>query len=150
MKNKNGFTLIELLVTIALIAAVSVVVGFSVNNLLYNQKKSEYDDFVKTMEDAACVFAEEDNRSPIICANWSTQCEIHFRDLIESGVVKKTLRNPFDDRKKADNTPYTINDDDASYVQVEYDSEGRRTCKFIDKGCNTSKYNYCEEKAKEK
>lgn len=141
MKNRNGFTLIELLVTIALIAAVSVVVGFSVNNLLYNQKKSEYDDFVKTMEDAACVFAEEDNRSPVICNNWSTQCEIHFSDLIESGVVKKTLKNPFDKPDK------TIENDKDSFVQVEYDSEGRRTCKFVDNVCED---NYCKEKANEK
>lgn len=139
MKNRNGFTLVELLVTVALIGAVSVVVGFSVNRLLYNQKKNDYDDFKKTVEDAGCVFAQDDNRTENLCSeeNFETLCNIPFEDLINAGALKKTLTNPFNDKKP-------ISDDIDSYVHVSY-VDGKRICEFIDCVCQDE---YCKHECK--
>lgn len=134
MNNKKGFTLIELLVTVALIAIISIVVGVSVGNLITNQKHKSYDNFVKKMEDAACVFMQNDNRTEGLCQAYNGLCDIHFKDLINGGLVKKSDENPMTGEK--------IETDYDSYIHVEY-IDGERICKFVDMKCTDA---YCQEK----
>lgn len=122
MKNK-GFTLVELLATIALIAALGIVVGFSVTNLLKGQKEKRYNEYKKTLEDAACVFAQNDNRTESICKEINALCNIYFSNLIEKGLIKKTLVNPI--------TGKSVEEDKKSYVQVTY-INGERKCQYTE------------------
>ena len=121
MKNNKGFTLVELLATIALIGALGIVVGFSVTNLLNSQKEKRYAEYQKTLEDAACVFAQNDNRTEGICDAFEPLCKIYFENLIEKGLIKKTLTNPMTDQ--------TVAEDTKSYVQVSY-TNGERKCEY--------------------
>lgn len=134
MKDKNGFTLVELLVTIALIGTISIVVGVSINSLNKNQSHKSYDDFVKTMEDAGCVFAQHDNRTKEICYTYPNLCNIKNAELISSGLIRKTLENPLSKK--------TVEQDTTSYVKITYQN-GERICKFIDNDCQDD---YCLSK----
>ena len=60
MKN-NGFTLVELIITITLIAIISVTIGVSMTGMLGRQDEKEIEEYIKTIEEAACVFAEIDD-----------------------------------------------------------------------------------------
>lgn len=134
MKDKRAFTLIELLVTVALIAIISIAVGVSVGNLMTKQKHKNYDKFVENMEEAACVFMQNDNRTEGLCQAYTSLCDIHFKDLINSGLVKKNEENPM--------TGETVANDYDSYVHVEY-VDGERICTFVDRKCTDA---YCQEK----
>lgn len=127
MKDNKGFTLVELLVTIALIGAISVIVGVSVDNLLTNQRHRQYDDFVNEMERAACVYAEDEARMLEVVDNKITNA-----NLIKYGLIKKTMDNPI--------TKVKAMDDDESYVQVTIDNN-ERICKYVDMKCDD---NYCK------
>ena len=136
MKNRNGFTLVELLVTIALIGTLSVVVGVSVGNLITNQKYRSYDDFVQDLEEAACVFVQNDNRTSELCQAYNSLCQVKLADLIKNGLIKKTMENPM--------TEKSVEEDTLSYVQVTY-SDGERFCHFVDRDCTDE---YCVNREK--
>lgn len=121
MKDNKGFTLIELIVTIGLIGLLGIVVGFSVTNLLNGQKEKRYQEYVKTIEEAACVFAQSDKRTEGICEDFPKACNIKFSNLIDNGLIKKTLVNP--------NTEKSVVEDTKSYVVVSY-TNGERKCEY--------------------
>ncbi len=137
MNNRKGFTLIELLVTVALIGSMSIVVGVSVTSLLNNQKQKRYDEFVEQMEDAGCVFAQNDNRTEAICEAFPTSCQIKLGDLIDYGLIKRTIQNPM--------TKKDVSEDNKSYVLVTY-KDGEKFCKFQDLTCEDK---YCKDKNNE-
>ena len=83
---KNGFTLIEILVVIALLAAVSVTVGVNMSGMNERQKEKQIKEYEKTLENAACVYAETNN----ITKN----SEVTVSSLINAGLISKTLKNP--------------------------------------------------------
>jgi len=85
MKNK-GFTLIELLVVIAVLGLVGTIATISLNGSLLGANQRQCDEFVKEIEDAACVYAslstnkKECNRD---------KCDpIKLGELINQGLVE--------------------------------------------------------------
>ena len=84
--NNKGFTLIETLVVIALLAAVSVTVGVSMSGMLNRQNNNKLTDYRETIENAACVYAENNNVK--------SDSTVTIKELIENGLLKKNLTNP--------------------------------------------------------
>ena len=85
MKNKNGFTLIELLAVIAIMAALSVVVGLNINRMMKKQNESDINNYKETVQNAACVYVEN---------NGMPSENITPKFLVENGLISKNLKNP--------------------------------------------------------
>jgi len=90
MKNrKNGFTLIEMLVCIAIIAALGVIVGLSANTILSNARKSDYQEIMTNVFDAAKIYVE---LSTTTCnLDSGTECNVTIADLINKGLLDKNF-----------------------------------------------------------
>lgn len=112
MKNNRGFTLIELLVTIALIAAVSVIVGLNIMHTINAQEEKQITEYRTKLEDAACVYVEslglKGNRT------------VTIQNLIDKGLVGKDTVNP--ENKKAVTQ-------DGARITVTW-SNGKKTCTY--------------------
>ena len=83
---KNGFSLLEMLIVIALLAAVSVTVGVSISGMQKRLKEKNFINYIQTIEDAACVYAENNDISE--------DEMVTIDNLIKIGLIKKTLVNP--------------------------------------------------------
>lgn len=87
MKNK-GFTIVELLVTISLVAIISVAAGVGINEMFSRQRERNYDEYIRTITNAACTYAEVNN----IWSNTS----VSINTLLNEGYLSKKLKNPID------------------------------------------------------
>lgn len=86
MKNsEKGFTLIELLLVIAIMGIIGVVATISLTHTLQNTKEKKCDDFVRTIETAACIYSSLANKE-IVCTR--TNCSpISLDTLISEGQI---------------------------------------------------------------
>lgn len=121
MKNNNGFTLIELIVTVALLAVLSVVVGLSVTNMMDGQKEKQYEEYVSTLEEAGCVYAEHNKLTASVCSSSPASCKVKLNSLISAGLVKKDLTNP--------NNKKLISQNTTSYIQISW-SNNEKKCVY--------------------
>lgn len=112
MKNNKGFTLIELIITIALIAALSVVVGLNVMNTMDTQEKKQITEYKEKLENAACVYIESVGNRSIT--------SVTIQQLIDKGLIGKDLQNP--ETKK----PVT---DDSHVIKITW-TNGKKSCKY--------------------
>ncbi len=122
--NNKGFTLIELIIVIALLGALSVVVGLNVNNTLNKQKDKEKNEYREKIEKAACVYAD----TKIDIKTCSPNCIIKVNTLINEGLIDKNIKNQFNKDKSNPNT--VLND--PSEVKV-YLNNNEKICEYIDK-----------------
>lgn len=121
MKNDNGFTLVELLVTVALLGALSLIVGLGVSNMLRHQKEKQFDDYTEQLEKAGCVYAEHNTLTASVCGSNAASCQIKFSALVTAGLIEKDLTNP--------STQKRVIEDNTSYIQINW-SNNERTCKY--------------------
>ena len=112
MKNK-GFTLIELLVVITLITIISIAAGVGINEMFQRQREKNYEQFVKTITDAACTYAEINNIEE--------DEEVTVKDLLDEGLLSKKLENPL--------TKESVSTMSASVAITMVDSERKCTLK---------------------
>ena len=110
---KKGFTLIETLVVIALLAGISVTIGLSFSNMMDKQRDNETKDYEKTIEDAACMYAEKNNING--------EYGVKVKTLIEEGLLNKNLINP--------ETKEAIINYQENCIAIKYE-ENERTCKY--------------------
>ena len=118
MKNK-GFTLIETLVVIALLAGLSVTIGLSFSNMMDKQRENEQKDYEKTIEDAACMYAEKNNING--------EYGVKVKTLIEEGLLNKNLINP--------KTKESVINYQENCIAIKYD-KNERTCKYTLDKCS--------------
>lgn len=86
--NSKGFTLIELIAVLAILGVVGVIVTISFTVGLHTTNQKGCDDFVKELEDAACVYAGLADKKVECNRN---NCEpISVQLLVEKGLVKST------------------------------------------------------------
>ena len=116
---KKGFTLIETLVVITLLAGLSVTIGLSFSNMMDKQRENEQKDYEKTIEDAACMYAEKNNING--------EYGVKIKTLIEEGLLNKNLINP--------NTKESVIDYQENYIAIKYE-ENERTCKYTLDKCS--------------
>lgn len=84
MKNR-GFTLIELLAIIVVMGIVGVITAVSLNLTMENTNQKKCDDFVKEIEDAACVYAGLSNQQ-VVCNR--DNCEFKLNLLVTGGLIE--------------------------------------------------------------
>lgn len=118
MKNrKKGFTLIELLLVIAIMGAIGVIATVSLTHTLQNTNQRKCDDFVKEVEDAACVYSGLSNKE-IICTR--TNCPpISLSILVSEGQI--TSETDACTGKDIDLT---------KTVTVTWDDDGEKKCTY--------------------
>ncbi len=116
---KKGFTLIETLVVITLLAGLSVTIGLSFSNMMDKQRENEQKDYEKTIEDAACMYAEKNNING--------EYGVKIKTLIEEGLLNKNLINP--------KTKESVIDYQENYIAIKYE-ENERTCKYTLDKCS--------------
>ena len=118
MKNrKKGFTLIELLMVIAIMGVIGVIVTISFSGTLKNTNQRKCDEFVKEVEDAACVYSGLTNKEVICNRN---NCEpIRLEILVKEGHIK------------SEKDACTGQDIDLSEtVTISWSNEGEKICEY--------------------
>lgn len=95
--NKKGFTLTEIIVVIGLLAVIGVVIAVNLTNILGQEEDNNYQEFVKTVENAACSYIElSTNITTKSNCKSSGGCSIKVDDIIKTGLLSKDLENPQD------------------------------------------------------
>ena len=116
--NNKGFTLIELLITITLITVISVAAGVGINEMFARQRERNYEQFVKTIENAGCTYESIDNRLDNSGTMYVSACR-----LITDGLLSTKLSNP--------TTKENLSKNSKVCVKVSRDSEGKKTCEIL-------------------
>lgn len=92
---KNGFTLVELLAILAILGAIVLV---SVPSIVSTNKRSEennYNQYKESIENAAEIYVEtHPDRFATLKSVPNTTVTINTEDLVASGVIQGTLKNP--------------------------------------------------------
>ena len=93
---KKGFTFIEIIVVIGLLGLMAVLVTTNTVALQGKQNEKEYKNYIETIENAACVYAEkeifETNKDSCKAGNTSS-CKITIDTLITNGLLDQDLKN---------------------------------------------------------
>lgn len=116
MKNK-GFTLIELLVVVAIMGLIGVVVTISLTSTLNETNQKRCDEFVKEVEDAACVYAGLIDK-PTICTRGNCN-PIKLQILVEEGLIES-------EKDACTNKDINLNET----VSVLWDETGEKKCEY--------------------
>ena len=114
---KKGFTLIELLMVITLMGGIGAMITISLAYSLNNTKQKNCDEFVKEVEDAACVYAGLSNKE-ITCER--NNCDpIKLEYLIDAGLIL------------SETDSCTNNDIDINQtVSVSWSVAGEKKCEY--------------------
>ena len=116
MKNK-GFTLIELLIVVAILGVIGTIVSISLVGTLQNANQKRCDEFVKEMEDGACVYAGLSTNKGVCNRN---NCEpIKLSELINQGLINEQIDACTGKNMNLDET-----------VTVTWDNEGEKKCEY--------------------
>ena len=116
MVNK-GFTLIEIIVVIAILGVLSTIVTIGLTSTLDNTNKDDCNNFVKEIEEAACVYVSMSNKK-IVC-NREVCEDIPLSILVSEGLIKR-------DTDGCTKKELDLN----STVSVTWSSEGEKTCTY--------------------
>ncbi len=118
---EKGFTVVELLVVIAIIAVIAVLVSTNMLGLQGDQQEKEYENYVMTIENAACVYIEKKDANPskTECVD-NKQCTVTIKTLVEAGLLDENLTNPKDNKKVLE---------DSNEININY-STGEKICKY--------------------
>lgn len=122
MKNNKGFTMLELIATIGIMALIGIVIANNMTGILSKQNDQEYEEFKKELEDSACTYVETkwDTEKRNTCKS-NNNCTISIEELVNSGLISDTLKNP--------NTGEKVIDNQNKYVVSIQWIENVKTCK---------------------
>ena len=115
--NNKGFTLIELLAIITIIALLGTVATISLTKTHQNINQDSCNEFVKEIEEAACVYVSKYDKE-IVCNN--NNCEpIKVEYLINEGLIQS---------EKDTCTGKEI--DKNATVSITWDDDGEKSCRY--------------------
>jgi len=118
MKNrKKGFTLVEMLLVVAIMGALGIIITISLIHTLKSTNQKKCDDFVKEVEDAACVYSGLSNKE-IVCTR--TNCApIKLDVLVREGKVVSEIDACTNKEIDLEET-----------VTVTWNSDGEKICTY--------------------
>lgn len=90
MKN-SGFTLIELIIVIAIMGLLGTIITVSLTKTLQSTKTRQCEDFIKEIEEAACVYVGLSDTA-VVCDR-TDGCNIMLTDLISEGLIDSEDEN---------------------------------------------------------
>ena len=115
--NNKGFTLIELLAIIVIIGLLGTVITINLTKTLKSTNQKSCNEFVKEIEDAACVYANKYDKE-IICDDHN--CEpIKVECLINEGLIQS---------EKDTCTGKDI--DKSATVSITWNEDGEKSCHY--------------------
>ncbi len=92
---KNGFTLVELLAILAILGAIVLVSVPSIVSTNKRSQESNYEQYTQNIENATEIYIEiHPDRYATLKSTPGTTVTINTEDLVASGVIQGTLRNP--------------------------------------------------------
>ncbi len=118
---KKGFTLIELIITIGLIAIIGVVLVSNMSAVFTNQQDVQYENFKKTIENAACTYIDLDIGASLrdTCLR-NGSCYVRVSALLSAGYIEESdLVNP--------KTQSSIST--STNIQIRY-TDGIKSCTY--------------------
>lgn len=96
--NQKGFSLIELIITIGIMVMIGLVIVSNMTGLFSKNEDKDYENFVKKIEDAACIYIEKneqkENKSKCRTNSDLAVCNIDMNTLIQSGLIEESLKDP--------------------------------------------------------
>lgn len=92
---KNGFTLVELLAILAILGAIVLVSVPSIVSMNKKSQENNYEQYTQNIENAAEIYVEtHPDRFTDLKTTPGTTVTINTEDLVASGVIQGTLKNP--------------------------------------------------------
>ena len=118
---KKGFTLIEVIVVIAIVGAVSVLIGTNFFGLIGSADEYEKENLYKYLNEAACVYIDSRNRASKYdaCYTSKSDCRVKAEDLYSSGFIDENA-GLLREYSKSDIEKYTI--------KVYWESNEKKCC----------------------
>lgn len=137
--NKKGFTLVEVLAVIIILSIIMLILIPSVNHLIKENKRTNYETLKSTIINAAKTYASDYRYEIIVnnmpCENDSdaktissinneelTESKITVKQLINKNYLKSPIKNPSTGQEL---------DEDNSYVKIQYSCQ-KKDYNFID------------------
>ena len=91
--NNKGFTLIELIAAISIMIIISIVVTVNLNKTVKNKDDKRYQDFIRQVNDAACVYIDLYEKKSVKDSCYPN-CTVSVGTLISEGLIPDNLKNP--------------------------------------------------------
>ncbi len=96
---KKGFTMIELIVSIGLIALIGTLVVANMGNVLSGEKDKQYEEFLATIQNAACTYVDIDkSKKNQCCPNnkcVGNTCNVTVEQILDKNLIEeKDLIDP--------------------------------------------------------
>ena len=96
---KSGFTMIELVVSIGLIALIGTLIVANMGNVLSGEKDKQYEEFLATIQNAACTYVDVDKTKKNQCCPNNKcvgkTCSVTVEQILNKGLIEeKDLMDP--------------------------------------------------------